>query len=168
MSKMKKSVEANIDRDADAIGEEETLIRLLCSPLYYDAVLGIVNIDAFDLRMLGSLRNIPEQFVSLGRKKFLDSEKKLSDYISLGKRIRWPVGEENNIFSAYGEFNCGKARKVSEMIEINPLKGDSAVHTGLFYLKSDGGYYEGSLPKTNPDVLEMLADLADMVSVTVL
>ena len=67
-----------IDYDADKIGSEETLIRLLCSPLFYNEQTKQVNIDAFDLRMLGKR---PETYVSLGRKSELLDEDKYKQFI---------------------------------------------------------------------------------------
>lgn len=163
MSKSRKRAENNIDFDAEEIAGEEQLARLLCSPQYYDTERNIVNNDAFDLRILKS--GVKEQFVSLGRLKFMPTEKDLDAYLTLGERIKWPDHDPKNVFSAYGEFNCGDAREVHDMVRIHPLKGDNKKHIGLFYAKHDGGYFEGPLPKTDTDVLEVLSDLADLVSV---
>jgi hypothetical protein len=34
----------------------------------------------------------------------------------------------------------------------------------MFYAKNDSEYYAGTLPKNNPEILEMLYDLAQMLS----
>ena len=51
-----------IDYSAESIADDEVIMRLLCSPLYYDETTGQVNIDAFDLRMMGRLQDQPEHF----------------------------------------------------------------------------------------------------------
>lgn len=70
---------------SNSIENSETLLRLLCSPQYYNEELNIVNPDAFDLRMLPSGK--PESFVSLGRKKYLVTDEEFNKYIDLGRRI---------------------------------------------------------------------------------
>lgn len=81
-----------IDYDADKIGSEETLIRLLCSPLYYNEQTKQVNIDAFDLRMIGKR---PESYVSLGRKsKFIDEDKK-KNFLKRGSVFGTPRRQTN-------------------------------------------------------------------------
>lgn len=146
------------------IENSETLLRLLCSPQYYDETLDIVNPDAFDLRILPS--GHPEDFVSLGRKIYLDTKEKLNDYIDLGHRIKWPSFNPPNQYTAFGEFNCEDAREVHPMVDIKTLKKGPSWHVGLYYAKSDGGHYTGPLPKTDPEILEMLSDLADLLVVT--
>lgn len=142
------------------IENSETLLRLLCSPLYFNEVLGIVNPDAFDLRMLPS--GELEDFVSLGRKKYFDTEEKFNNYIQFGHRITWPVFNPPNQYTAYGEFNCEDAKEVNQMVKIQLLnKG----HVGLYYVKQDGEYYKGPLPKTDPEILDMLTNLADLLNV---
>ena len=143
------------------IENSETLLRLLCSPLYFNEVLGIVNPDAFDLRTLPS--GELEDFVSLGRKKYFDTEEKFNNYIQLGYQITWPAFNPPNQYTAYGEFNCGDAREVNQMVKIQLLKKE---HVGLYYVKQDGENYKGPLPKTDPEILDMLTDLADLLNVT--
>lgn len=148
-----------IDYDADKIGSEETLIRLLCSPLYYNEQTKQVNIDAFDLRMLGKR---PETYVSLGRKSELLDEGKYKQFIEKGFRI-WN-SKKTDKYYGYGEFQCSQALSTSDTIEINPLKGEDKSHIGMFYAKNDDEYFAGPLPKNNPEILEMLYDLAQMLS----
>lgn len=148
-----------IDYDADKIGSEETLIRLLCSPLFYNEQTKQVNIDAFDLRMLGKR---PETYVSLGRKsKFID-EDQYKQFLEKGFRI-WNAKKTDKYYG-YGEFQCSQALTISNAIEIHPLKGDDKAHVGMFYAKNDSEYFAGPLPKNNPEILEMLYDLAQMLS----
>ncbi len=148
-----------IDYDADKIGSEETLIRLLCSPLFYNEQTKQVNIDAFDLRMLGKR---PETYISLGRKSELLDEDKYKQFIEKGFRI-WN-SKKTDKYYGYGEFQCSQALSISDAIEINPLKGDDKAHVGMFYAKNDKEYFAGPLPKNNPEILEMLYDLAQMLS----
>ena len=148
-----------IDYDADKIGNEETLIRLLCSPLYYNEQTKQVNIDAFDLRMLGKR---PETYVSLGRESELATEDKYKQFIEKGFRIWNP--KKTDKYYGYGEFRCSQALSINDAIEINPLKGDDKAHVGMFYAKNDDEYFAGPLPKNNPEILEMLYDLAQMLS----
>ena len=154
-----------INLECDSIKDDETLIRLLCSPLFYNKETNIVNIDAFDLRMFKSGKL--EKYVSLARPSCFESEDALSKYLSEKGYVIWDDKKnEENFYSAYGLFNCKEAREVHEMIEINPLIGTDITHIGLFYKNSDGGYYCGPLPKTdNPDILEVLSDLADLLEV---
>lgn len=146
------------------IENSETLLRLLCSPQYYNEALNVVNPDAFDLRMLSSDR--PEDYVSLGRKIYLDAEESIDDYIQFGYRIKWPVFNPPNQYTAYGEFNCEDAREVHQMVEIKTLKKGPAWHVGLYYAKPNGEYYAGPLPKTDPEILDVLSSLADLLTVT--
>ena len=149
---------------SNSIENPETLLRLLCSPQYYNEELNIVNPDAFDLRMLPSGK--PESFVSLGRKKYLATDEEFNKYIDLGRRIHWPVSTPANQFTAYGEFNCEDAREVHQMIQIKALDKSNAWHIGLYYYKQNDECYEGPLPKTDPGILEMLSDLSDLLVVT--
>ena len=155
-----------IDSEALAVEDDERLVRLLCSPLYYDRQTGMVSPDAFDLRILGKNKDKPESYVSLGRMLYLDSKEKFDGYVANGNKIKWPAHNPKNVFAGYGMFLCGDARDVHEMVRVHPLKGSKEFHIGLFYVKADGTLYEGPLPKTDADVLEMLADLADLLEVT--
>lgn len=146
------------------IDNTETLLRLLCSPQFYNEVLDIVNPDAFDLRMLPSGQ--PEDYVSLGRKIYLDTEEEFNKYIQLGHRIKWPAFNPPNQYTAYGAFNYEDAREVHQMVEIKTLEKGPAWHVGLYYTKPNGEHYTGPLPKTDPEILEMLSDLADLLVVT--
>ena len=155
-----------IDKTAEAIGGGECLIRLLCTPLYYDEMTHQVNPDAFDLRLLGKNQEQKEYFVSLFRKgKFADEDSFLSA-LHVGYDIWDKKPWETNSFFGYGTFVCQDALDVNSMIEIWPLLG-SDVHIGMFYAKSDDEYYSGPLPKDNPEILEMLTDLADLITDTV-
>ena len=76
-----------------AIENHETLFRLLCSPQFYNETLDIVNPDAFDLRMLP--KNKPEEYVSLGRKIYLDTEEEFNKEVHLlsgGQKTRVALG----------------------------------------------------------------------------
>ena len=166
MSKKNNKRHSSIDIKAPAVGNDETLLRLLCSPQYYDEELDIVNADAFDLRMLGKNKDIPEEYVSLGRSKYLTTDEEFKEYLSFGDKIKWPEHKPQNVFSAYGKFMCSDAIEVHDMVEIHPLVKSKLYHIGLFYNKMDGSYYKGPLPKTNPDVLEVLGDLASLLEVS--
>lgn len=146
------------------IDNSETLLRLLCSPQYYNEALDIVNPDAFDLRVLPS--GTLEDFVSLGRKKYLDTEEKFNNYIQFGYRIKWPAFNPPNQYIAYGEFNCKDAREVNEMVKIQSLDRGHEWHVGLYYVKKNGEYYKGPLPKIDPEILDVLTSLADLLNVT--
>ena len=146
------------------IENSETLFRLLCSPQFYNETLDIVNPDAFDLRMLP--KNKPEDYVSLGRKIYLDTEEEFNKYIQLGHRIKWPAFNPPNQYTAYGAFNCGEAREVHQMVEIKALEKGPAWHVGLYYTKPNGEHYAGPLPKTDPEILDVLSSLADLLTVT--
>ena len=148
-----------IDYEAEKVGEKEMLIRLLCSPLYYDEQTRQVNIDAFDLRMLGKR---PETYVSIGRKSELETEEKFKKFIEKGYRI-WNTKKKDKYYG-YGEFQHDKALSISNKIEVNPLKDEDKSHIGLFYIKNDKEYYTGPLSKNDPEILEMLYELAKMLS----
>lgn len=154
----------DIDRSAEPIGNEEALVRLLCSPCYFNVELNIVNIDAFDLRTLqnGTL----EEFVSLARINAFSSEKKLEEFLATkGYKIWDDKPNVEDGYYGYGIFNCRDAREVHSMIEINPLIGQNKKHIGLFYKHPSGGYYRGPLPKTDHEILEVLSDLANLLIV---
>ncbi|MBO4772721.1 MAG: hypothetical protein J5595_09295 [Bacteroidales bacterium] len=148
-----------IDYNEGKVSDEETLIRLLCSPLFYNEQTHQVNLDAFDLRMLGKR---PETYVSLGRKKFLDTEAQFNTFLQKGFQIWNPKKKDK--YYGYGEFMCAEALSISPKIEINPLKGNDQSHIGMFYAKDENQYYSGPLPKHDPEILEMLSDLAAMLS----
>lgn len=148
-----------IDYNEGKVTDEETLIRLLCSPLFYNEQTHQVNIDAFDLRMLGKH---PETYVSLGRKKELGTEAQFNKFLQKGYQI-WNTKKKDKYYG-YGEFACAEALSISPKIEINPLKGNDKSHIGMFYAKDENNYYSGPLPKSDPEILEMLADLAAMLS----
>lgn len=162
----KKNIKDIIDHSASAVVGEERLVRLLCSPLYYDKETGIVNPDAFDLRMLGRNKDVPETYASLGRKLYLDTKEKFDEYVAYGYKIKWPEYDPQNVYVGYGEFLCGKALQVHDMVKIYPLNGGVPYHIGLFYAKSDGTFYKGPLPKTDAEILEVLSDLSDLLDVT--
>lgn len=153
----------SIDDNGTPIDDNELLLRLLCSPQYYDEETGIVNVDAFDLRKLskGGL----EDYVSVNIKQKLVEENKFEDFCKKGFKLNWPEHDPQNVYYGVGEFLCKKAREVHSMVEINPLKGPDKSHVGLFYKKSDVEYYKGPLPKDNPEILELLNDLALLVHI---
>ena len=157
-----------IDYDAEAIGDGETMIRLLCSPLYYDRETHIVSAEAFNLRMMGRNQTEHEQYASLGRKPVLEEEGHLEDYLQLGYQV-WDNKEwEVNEYAGYGTFVCDEARKVKpSRIEINPLVGGNKGHVGLFYVKSDEEYFKGPLPKDQAEILEMLGELSRLIANTI-
>lgn len=80
---------AEIDRNSDLIDDEERLLRLLCSPKYFNKELNLVNADAFDLRTLrdGEL----EEYVSLARIKAFRSEEKFEKYLETNRRRAQPI-----------------------------------------------------------------------------
>ena len=148
-----------IDYNGEKVLDDETLIRLLCSPLFYNEQTHQVNLDAFDLRMLGKR---PETYVSLGRKKEFDTETQFNTFLQKGFLIWNPKKKDK--YYGYGEFLCTDALSVSKRIEINPLKGNDKSHIGMFYAKDENNYYSGPLPKNDPEILEMLSDLAAILS----
>lgn len=157
MSEDNKSSCENI---LDFVENQEDLIRLLCTPDYYNEEIGMVTPDAFDLRNLG--KRGPESYVSLGRCKYLDTQEKLEKYLKLGDIIWRQHAKQKNTYYGYGIFCCQDAREVHDMVEINPVEEGGPEHIGLFYKKPEGGYYSGPLPKTE-EVIEMLGDLASIV-----
>lgn len=152
-----------IDWETDSIGDDETLVRLLCSPLYFNEELKTVNADAFDLRVLKSGKN--EEYVSLARIQAFEGEEKFDEYLATRGYKIWDDKADENYYYGYGTFNCKDAKEVHSMIEINPLLCKDKSHIGLFYKHPSGGYYLGPLPKTNPEILEVLSDLADLLKV---
>lgn len=160
------SAKDEINDKADPIADEEKLTRLLCSPLYYNKELGIVNIDTFDLRMVGKNKDVPETYVSLGRCGFINTPELIENYIQFASNhIKWPQSNPKNKFTAFANFLCQKAKEINDIIEIHPLVGNDPKHIGLFYRKKDSTYYEGPLPKTDPEILEILMDLTSIVEV---
>ena len=155
-----------IDPQGIPVAGDETLIRLLCSPLQYDKETRQVSIDAFDLRMMGKNHDNPEHFASLGRTSSIDGEDEMEEYLQKGYSI-WNDKEwEENEYYGHGSFCCKDAVATSDMVEIHPLKG-VAQHIGMFYAKNEDEYYKGPLPKENLEVFEMLSDLAGLISDTV-
>jgi hypothetical protein len=153
----------SIDYDAPSIGDKETLIRLLCSPLYYDEATGQVSIDAFDLRMLGRKQNQPEHYASLGREKFFANKEERQHYLQVGYTV-WDDKEwDSNRYYGYGTFLACEAKAISSRIELWPLKGSAPYHIGLFYTASEDAYYKGPLPKDDTEILFMLSELAEMI-----
>lgn len=155
-----------IDPQGIPVEGDETLIRLLCSPLQYDKETRQVSIDAFDLRMMGKDHDNPEHFASLGRTSAIDGEDEMEEYLQKGYFI-WNDKEwEENEYYGHGFFCCKDAVATSDMVEIHPLKG-AAQHIGMFYAKNEDEYYKGPLPKENLEVFEMLSDLAGLINDTV-
>lgn len=160
------SIDSIIDNNAAAkIKDEEDLLRLLCSPLFYDEETKQVNVDAFDLRMIktkdGEL--FPESYVSLGRVVKMLKKKDFLKFLKRGYKI-WddkPNGTEH--YSAYGFFKHQRALQISKSIEVYPLKDGPSYHIGMFYSKSENDYYEGPLPKDKEGVLDMLMGLASLL-----
>lgn len=154
-----------IDQQGTPVDGDEILIRMLCSPLQYDKETQQVSIDAFDLRMMGPAHDNPEHYASLGRRSTIGDENKLQEYLQKGYSIWDDKDWEENDYYGYGTFLCKDAHDTSTMIEIHPLKG-AAQHIGMFYAKDDNEYYKGPLPKDQLDVFEMLSDLAELISDT--
>jgi hypothetical protein len=154
-----------IDYTAEPIGEEEFMIRLLCSPLYYDKATHIVSAEAFNLRMMGREANTPEQYASLGRKKVLEAEETLDGYLQVGYKVWDDKAWETNEYTGYGTFLCADALKVNpKRIEINSLCGGQAGHVGMFYVKSETEYFKGPLPMEDAEIAEMLGDLSALIA----
>lgn len=154
----------DIDKNADPIEDKETLLRLLCSPQYFNEETNQVSLDAFDLRIFqnGDL----EEFVSLARISSFSSQEEFDKYLSTrGYKIWDDKPNDENSYYGYGTFNCKDAREVHAMIEINPLKGKDKTHIGLFYKHPSGGYYCGPLPKTDLEILDVLSELTDQLKV---
>ena len=148
-----------IDYSASSVTNDEVLIRLLCSPLYYDEVTGQVSIDAFDLRMMGQKGNQPEHFASIGRdSNFVDNTERLH-YLQAGYSV-WD-GKEWNPNSYL--FFAGQVKAISKRIELWPLKQSAAYHIGLFYAASEDTFFKEPLPKDNPEILLMLSELAELI-----
>lgn len=156
-----------IDHEAEPIGGDEKMLRLLCSPLQYDETTGLVSVDAFDLRLLGRNKDNPEHFASLGRCCCLASEEKFYNYLKLGYKVWDDKSWESNRYYGYGTFLCADALAVSPIIEIWPLHGDKPEHIGLFYAQDENHYYHGPLPKSEPAILEMLSDLSELIADTI-
>lgn len=158
----------HIDHHANPLAKEEMMIRLLCSPLYYDKTTRIVSAEAFNLRMMGRKKTEPEQFASLGHKEQLEAAGKLEDYYQLGYKVWDDKSWEDNEYAGYGTFRCGDACRVNpQRIEIHPLIGDNKGHIGLFYVKSDEEYFRGPLPMDDDEIVEMLSDLSNMIADTI-
>lgn len=152
-----------IDPQGTPVEGDEILVRLLCSPLQYDRETQQVSIDAFDLRMMGRNHDNPEHFASLGRKNAFADEEEFMEYLQKGYSIWNDKDWEDNEYYGYGIFLCKDARAVSDIVEILPLKG-AAQHIGMFFAKDEDEYFKGPLPKENPDILEMLSDLSDLIN----
>ena len=156
-----------IDYLSERIADDEVLLRLLCSPLYYDETTGQVNVDAFDLRMMGRTQDQPEHFASVGRdSKFKDDEER-QHYIQLGYSIWNDKDWESNTYYGYGTFVAGEARAINNRIELWPLQNSAPYHIGLFYAASCDEYFKGPLPKEDPEILAMLSDLAELIEKTI-
>lgn len=156
-----------IDYQAPAIVDNEVLIRLLCSPLYYDETTGQINVDAFDLRMLGRLQNQPEHYASIGRDMKFANDDERQRFLQGGYAI-WDDKDWNpNSYFGHCIIHAGEARAVSDRIEFWPLKGGADYHIGLFYAKSFAQYFKGPLPKEKPEILAMLAELAELAEANV-
>ena len=154
-----------IDYAAEPIGGEELMIRLLCSPLYYDKATHIVSAEAFNLRMMGKEANTPEPYASLGRKKVLEAEGTLDGYLQVGYKVWNDKAWETNEYAGYGTFLCADALKVNpKRIEINPLCGGQKGHVGMFFVKSDTEYFKGPLPMEDAEIAEMLGDLSALIA----
>lgn len=154
-----------IDYNAAPVGDGAVLIRLLCSPLYYDKETNIVSAEAFNLRMMGKKKAQEEQFASLGHKEFLIADNMYDDFIQLGYHV-WDDKEgEDNEYVAYGTLLCQDAIKVKpDCIEIHHLAKGKKGHVGLFYAKNEDEYYKGPLPTNQVEVLEMLNDLSNLIA----
>lgn len=153
-----------IDYTGEGVLGSELLVRLLCSPLYYNTTTNQVNPDVFDLRMLGPKRDNKETYVSLIRKEKCIDEAEFYSVLEVGYDIWDKKSWENNSYYGYGTFVCQDALSVKDIIEIWPLVRSKEHHVGLFYAKSNDEYYEGPLPKDDPEILEMLVDLSDLIA----
>ncbi len=147
----------------NSIPDSELLVRLLCTPLYYNKETQQVNPDAFDLRLLGADKSKGEEYVSLISKINCDDSTFESELLQLGYKIWDSKSNESNRYCGYGSFLCGIARGISDKIEIMPLNGPNERHRGLFYVKNDDEYYKGPLPKDDPKIVNMLSLLAEML-----
>lgn len=156
-----------IDYAANTIEDSEHLLRLLCSPLYYDETTGQVNVDAFDLRMMGRLQDQPEHFASIGRDDLFNDDNERQNYLQFGYAVWDDKGWNPNYYYGYGTFKAGDARRVSNRIEFWPLKRSATYHIGLFYAKSEEEYFKGPLPKDEPEILIMLSELAALIEKTI-
>ena len=156
-----------IDASAGCVGGTVSLIRLLCTPLYYNETTRQVNPDAFDLRLMGKNHDQKEPYVSLIRRDMFDDEEGFLSALQVGYAIWDNKPWETNKYYGYGTFVCQEALAVNDMIEVWPLLQSKEHHVGMFYAKSDDEYYSGPLPKDNPEILEMLSDLADLISGTI-
>lgn len=152
-----------IDSDAAAVGNEERIVRLLCSPFQYDAVTHQVSIDAFNLRMMGKNHDNLEPFASVARRERFDCNQDFQDYLQLGYRIWDEKTWETNSYYGYGVFVCCDALSVNDRVEIYPLKNEKQ-HTGVFYRDTEDSYFRGPLPIGIPEILEMLSDLASLIT----
>jgi len=160
-------VDKKIDYAERIVEDSEHLLRMLCSPLYYDEATGQVNLDAFDLRMMGRLQDQPERFASVGRDGQFHDDNERQHYLQFGYTV-WDDKDWNpNHYYGYGTFKAGDARAVSNRIEFWPLKGSAAYHVGLFYAKSEDEYFKGPLPKEDPEILLMLSGLASLIEDTI-
>lgn len=156
-----------IDYTGESVAESELLVRLLCSPLYYNEATNQVNPDAFDLRLLGPQRDKKEQYVSLIRREKCIDEDDFCSALEVGYDIWDKKTWEDNSYYGYGTFVCKDALSVNDIIEIWPLAKSKEHHVGMFYAKSSDEYYEGPLPKDDPEILEMLVDLSDLIADTI-
>lgn len=59
---------------------------------------------------------------------------------------------------------CQDALSVNEIIEIWPLVQSKEHHVGLFYARRSDEYYAGPLSKDDPEILEMLVYLSDLIA----
>lgn len=156
-----------IDSTAECVVGTEALVRLLCTPLYYNEKTHQVSPDTFDLRLMGKNQDQKEDFVSLFRRNKLDSEESFHSALQVGYSVWDNKSWETNSYYGYGTFFCQEALIINDMIEIWPLVQSKDYHIGMFYAKSDEEYYSGPLPKDNPVILEMLSDLADLIAESV-
>jgi hypothetical protein len=157
-----------IDYKAEPIKKGDLLIRLLCSPLYYDKITHIVSAEAFNLRMMGKDKTVKEQYASLGHKENLEKEGKCEGFLQIGYHVCDDKEWEENEYSAFGIFRCEDACKVNpNCVEIHPLLGDNKGHVGLFYAKDENEYYKGPLPTNDVEILEMLNDLSALIADTI-
>jgi len=150
-----------VDSDAKkAVDGAEVLVRLLNSPLMYDAIKGQVTPDAFDLRCFSNGKN--EEYLSLGRMSKFLLESDFKKYLRQGYNI-FDKKKRGN-FIGYGTFKYSEALRISNnSVEVNPLLNSPEYHVGMFYKNEQGGYYEGSLKKKNMEMVELLKDLADLL-----
>ncbi len=116
-------MDCDISFSKPLIDEDESIARLLSSPLFYDETTKQVNIDAFNLRTFSNGEK--ETYLSLARLNYINKK-------HLDKKGKYIFKKSESKYIGYGTFQPKNLHSI-EATRIFPVKSGNDEHCGLFY-----------------------------------